>query len=377
MSRGLRAARATPPGRILVRELEARGWTQKDLAKIIERPPQAINEIVKGRKQITPETALELAEAFGTSPELWTNLEAEYRLRLAKEDQNEKTGIARRSRLYGLAPVAELIKRRWIQPSESFDDLERQVCAFLGILSTEEMPELSANFRASTDRGPEASSQITWIKRVEHLVQAQKVADYDPAKFNEAIPKLLTYANRAEDSAFVPSTLLKLGVHFVIVPHLPKTYLDGAAFYFDERPVVALTLRYDRIDAFWFTLMHELAHVVAGHQGLHLDNFDKQSVNEKETEANQRTRDWLVDPEIFDAFVRSTSPYFSKKAIQRFAEIQGRHPGIILGQLQHRKLVGYNHLRSLLVKVTPFLKPWIDVSTPQNNTASTGAWAES
>jgi len=58
-----------------MRELEARGWTQKDLARIMERPPQAINEIVKGTKQITPETALVLAETFGTSAEFWTNLE--------------------------------------------------------------------------------------------------------------------------------------------------------------------------------------------------------------------------------------------------------------------------------------------------------------
>jgi addiction module HigA family antidote len=80
MERITRPARAIAPRRILTRELEARGWTQKDLARIMGRPTQAINEIIKGAKQITPETALELAEAFGTSAELWTNLEAQYRL---------------------------------------------------------------------------------------------------------------------------------------------------------------------------------------------------------------------------------------------------------------------------------------------------------
>jgi addiction module HigA family antidote len=80
MERITRPARAIAPGRILTRELEARGWTQKDLAGIMGRPTQTINEIVKGTKQITPETVLELAEAFGTSAELWTNLEAQYRL---------------------------------------------------------------------------------------------------------------------------------------------------------------------------------------------------------------------------------------------------------------------------------------------------------
>ncbi|MCL4514091.1 MAG: HigA family addiction module antitoxin [Firmicutes bacterium] len=73
-------ARITSPGQILKRELDARGWTQKDLAEILGRPQQEVDEIIKGAKQITPETAIELAEAFGTSPDLWNNLEADYRL---------------------------------------------------------------------------------------------------------------------------------------------------------------------------------------------------------------------------------------------------------------------------------------------------------
>jgi addiction module HigA family antidote len=71
------------PGRIIQREIEARGWSQKDLAVILNRPFQAVNEIINGVKQITPETAIELGVAFGTSSELWMNLETKYRLWLA------------------------------------------------------------------------------------------------------------------------------------------------------------------------------------------------------------------------------------------------------------------------------------------------------
>ena len=80
MSQKLVTARVPPPGRILSRELETRSWTQKDLADITGRPVQTINEIIQAKKKITPETALELAEAFGTSAEFWTNLETNYRL---------------------------------------------------------------------------------------------------------------------------------------------------------------------------------------------------------------------------------------------------------------------------------------------------------
>ncbi len=89
MGSNLKPARIVPPGRILERELAACGWTQKDLAEIMQRPPQTINEIIKGTQQITPETALELSKALGTSDEVWINLETNYRLNLAKKNKDD------------------------------------------------------------------------------------------------------------------------------------------------------------------------------------------------------------------------------------------------------------------------------------------------
>ena len=74
-----------PPGEILAMELDARHWSQRQFAAIIDKPVQAVNEILHAKKQITPETALRIAAALGTSPELWINLEADYRLSLARQ----------------------------------------------------------------------------------------------------------------------------------------------------------------------------------------------------------------------------------------------------------------------------------------------------
>jgi len=79
MDEKLRPARLVTPGRIIADELEARGWTQRDLAAIMGWPEQAICEIMSARQEITPKTARELAQAFGTSAELWLNLETNYR----------------------------------------------------------------------------------------------------------------------------------------------------------------------------------------------------------------------------------------------------------------------------------------------------------
>ena len=359
MNKTLIPARVTTPGRILQREIDDRGWTQKDLAVIMSRPPQAINEIIRGTKQITPETARELAAALGTSAEFWTNLETNYRLRLTQKKPKEAE-IERRSRLYTLAPISELTKRGWIQSAESIDELEQSVCEFLGIKSLQETPQISVNFRHSQILEPEHSNKIAWCKRVEQVVSNQKVNDFDLNKSKKAIPELLKYAEKEENVAFIPQLLLDLGIHFTIVPHLKKTYLDGAVFYLKNNPVIALTLRHDRIDCFWFSLMHELGHIVAGHEGVYLDNLENLAKNPQEEEADLLARSWLIDKLELDSFVRNTKPRFSKQKIIEFAYSQHRHPGIILGRLQYDKLVSYKNLRQLLVKVKPLLSDWID-----------------
>lgn len=374
MSNTLTPARAVLPGRILQRELDARGWTQKDLAEITKRPPQAINEIIKGTKQITPETARELSCALGTTAEFWLNLQTNYRLNLAKKKQKEAE-IERRSRLYTLAPISELIKRQWIKSTESLDELEQSVCEFLGIKSPQETPQFSVNFRHSQHGSgrcslaegisspqvlePEYNAKIAWCKRVEQVVSEQLLGEFQQERLAEAIPNILSCAKREEDIAHVPQMLNDLGVHFAIIPHLNKTYLDGAAFYLGDRPVIALTLRHNRIDCFWFSLMHELGHIVAGHQGVYLDNLDAPETNSEEQEANQLARDWLVNEQALNYFIVQTKPKFSKKAVTNFAQSQNRHPGIILARLQYEGLVPYKNLRVLLTKVKPFLSNWI------------------
>ncbi|MBN3927293.1 HigA family addiction module antitoxin [Nostoc sp. NMS4] len=359
MSQKLTPARVPTPGKILSRELEARGWTQKDLAEIMSRPVQTINEIIRGSKQITPETAIELSQALGTSPEFWTNLEAKYRLHLAGKEKNEQD-IARKSRLYTIAPISELIKNRWIQATDSIDELEQQVCNYLGISSLNEIPQLAVNFRCSEHREPEEISRIAWVKRVEYRAKQQTVAKFDRKQLEAAIPEILACAEQVETIARIPKLLADLGVHFVIVPHLKKTYLDGAAYYLNDKPIIALTLRYDRIDSFWFTLMHELAHIVLGHQGIYLDNLDALEDNDKEKEADKEAANWLIEPQAFKVFISGVKKYFSRQAIEEFAYTHRRYPGIILGRLQHDKLVDHKNLRPLLVKVSPLLENWID-----------------
>ena len=361
----LRPARPVAPGRILRRELEERGWTQQDLASIVGRPPQVINQIVQGKKQITPDTAIELGQALGTSAEFWTNLEAAYRLQLAAQ-QKPGGAIARRSKLYAVAPVRELTKRGWVQDAADEDVLEGNVLEFLHLKSFDEPLPLAANFRCSLVRTPDPRGLYAWTRRVEILAARQTTGVYDRLKLEAGIPGILELTQRPEQVSELPRALLAAGVRCVIVPRLERTYADGAALRADEQPIVALTLRLDRIDNFWFTLMHELAHLVLGHRGSFIDETGDVAPAAKpvERQADRWASDLLVPSRPYRAFLAERRSRFPLDAVTAFAQSIGRHPGIVVGRLHHDDRLNYKYLRQTLVKVSPHLQDWVDRAAP-------------
>jgi len=356
MKRMLKSARAVPPGRIIRRELESRGWTQKELAEIMGRPASKISPIIRGTKGITPRTALELAEAFGTSADVWVNLEARYRLSLA-ERTVAREAIARRAFLFQVLPVSEIVKRGWITDSHDLDELEASICTLLGVDSREEIPTLAASFRGSKAEEANTAALLAWCHRAKQAVEKQEVGSFSLNRFRQqAVAGVLQLADSTEKLDKIQEVLAECGVRFIILPHLSRTYLDGAAFEVNSQPAIALTLRYDRIDSFWFTLMHELAHIYAGHEGEFLDrDVELSNGSHEETEANSLAAEWLLPAKSFKAFVARSRPYFSRARIEEFSVGIGRHPGIVLGRLHKEGEVPYKNLRPLLISVSGHL----------------------
>src|SRR5690348_1862141 len=102
------AAEVFPPGEFIKEELDARGWSQADLAEILDVTDSVVSALINGKKAVTPELAKGLGAAFGTSAQLWMNLESSYRLFTAGGNDNL---VGRKARLYDVAPVKELVKR--------------------------------------------------------------------------------------------------------------------------------------------------------------------------------------------------------------------------------------------------------------------------
>lgn len=351
------------PGHRMLEELEARGWTQKDLAEVLDRPIQAINEIVKGTKQITPETAIQLAEALGTSPKFWLDLETNYRLRLAMQRTPTQDDVARRRRLFELVPVTELLRRQWIPNTTTINDLERAVCKFLRIDRPEDEPKAPvANLRNTATKTPEQRARLAWTMRAVSLAgESGTSRAYEPAALRDSLPELFSLTRDPKDVARIPSVLAQAGVRLVIVPHLPQTYLDGAAFWLDDGPVVVLTLRYDRLDYLWFTLAHELGHILDERRDGVLDDPSHAAMRPPaERRADELAQEWLVPADAYRRFLAGVAGPPTRSDIVAFAATVDRHPSIVLGRLQHDHVLTFAQLRDLHTPTKSYLAQWVD-----------------
>ncbi len=348
-----RAAEVFPPGEFIRDEIEARGWSQSDLAEILGRPVQAINEIIAAKKAITPETAQGLGDAFGTDAQLWLNLENSWQLSsVATED----TGVARRARLFGKGPIREMIRRNWIKDSKDLDVLESSVAGFFELPSIDAPPSLV--FAAKKQSyGSISTAQTAWCYRAKQLSETLKAGTYAPNDIGDAIVKFRKLAASVEGVRRVPRVLADLGVRFVIVEQLKSTNIDGAAFWLDETsPVIALSMRYDRIDNFWFVLGHELAHIKNNDRSVDesLVGTGAQPTEEKpayEKAADEMASTFLISERAMKEFILGNRPKYSKAAIEGFAKRLGVQPGIVVGQLQYRKEISYSHSREMLCPV--------------------------
>jgi len=347
-------AEAFPPGEIIREELEARGWNQQDLAEILGRTPTVVSQFLTGKREITPELAKDLGAAFNVDPQFFMNLETAYRLFLAEQADS---AVARRSKLYSRAPIKELIKRRWIEASDSIEILEQEVNEFF------EASPLAHVARKSTSYHTHNPSIDAWVCRAARLARAVSVgAVFSDDAAETACNRLRKLMSHAEEVRHVPRILADSGIRFLVVEHLPQTRIDGATFWLDSQsPVIVLSLRYDRLDWFWHTLLHEMDHVRKRHgldDDLPIDialvgedaaSFEDRP--EREKEADRFAANFSLSRADLDNFIARIRPLYSRERIKGFAMRMGVHPALVVGQLQFRKEILYSHSRDLLAKV--------------------------
>jgi HTH-type transcriptional regulator/antitoxin HigA len=317
--------------------MEQLGLSQKDMIPFIGSKSK-VSEVLNGKRTLTLAMMRSLNKGLGIS--------AEVLLKEPGADFPDEMSDMEWSRF----PVVEMAKRGWIPQvddvKEKAEELVRGFITQAGGLETVPTRFFRQGKRGRYNPKMDPYALTAWCIRVLSLARKNPLK----TKYIKGSVKLSTLREVARLSYFDNGPLLareyleKHGIHLIVVPWLPRTYLDGAAILLpDGTPVIGLTLRYDRIDNFWFCLLHELAHVskhLTESERLIIDDLDLRGKEVEaddltEKEADEMTRNGLIPNKVWH-----DKPISDKARISEIYALAARlkiHPAIIAGRIRYEK----------------------------------------
>jgi HTH-type transcriptional regulator / antitoxin HigA len=339
-----------PIGAIRFR-MEEQGLMQKDLTPYIGSKSK-VSEVLSGKRPLTIQMIRALHKGLG--------IPAEVLLREISEDRGEQCNVTD----WQAFPLEEMVKRGWITTRvrnvrNHADELMRTFLEPLG----GEIPTAAICRRTIHKRSKgemDIHALLAWTARV--LIRANEeccASEYDAGiltkEFLREVARLSLYD---QGPLLAKEFLAKSGIALIIEPNLPQTWLDGGSMITSEgRPVIGVTTRHDRIDNFWYTLMHELVHVakhLRDHNDAFIDDLDAEDkVDPREKEADRIAREAFIPRSVWvrsDAYLKR-----SEQAVIDLARKLRLHPAIVAGRIRwdtrnyslFTHLVGQGKVRNL------------------------------
>lgn len=357
--------RVFAPGEYILDELKERNWRQVDLAFIMGQPESVVSQIVKGKRPVSLEIAQALAHAFDQPVDVWLNLQRAFDKGTMSVDDD---AVAKRAKWLKEYPIREMQRRGWIADTKDPVALEHELCNLFEENDISNVATIPHAARKPGDHRETTPVQNAWLARAKQLAKSV-VLDfkYNERKLPDLLNELAKFREATEDVRLVSRVLNKYGIRFVIVEQLPKTKIDAACFWLNKNvPVIAMTLRRNRIDNFWFNLAHELGHV-KNRDSLSIDVglFDADETledikPEQERLADEFAQSFLVDQTKFKDWINRHHPFFKNLNIMAFAMMNEVHPGIIVGLLHHNKKhygkgLEYTHGWKMLTKIREYV----------------------
>jgi len=339
---------AIHPGELLEETIEEIGMSQAELANRLGRPTQAINEIIKGKKSITPTTAIELEDVLKVPAHIWIGLEAEYQMVKAK--QQELKTMQEETQLLERFPYLDLTKLGFVEktrdPIKKVDEL-RSFFAVAQLGRIEHIAAYQSAFRVTNHKSITHESIASWIQAGRLQADEIETETFNKLKLKKLLPQIkesmLLDINSVIDTC--KKLLASCGVAFVLMPHFKNTGAQGATFWLNnkDKAVLMMSLRGKSSDKFWFSLFHEIGHILLHNKReIFIENgYDTPELQQQENEANQFARDYLIPPKDFEAFVMSGS--INKASVRAFAKSLNIKPSIVVGRMMHENMISYMH----------------------------------
>ena len=329
------------PGYYIKEIIEESGLTQEDFARRLDTTPKNLSILVRGEQSLSIDIAMKLSRMLDTSVVYWLNLQNEYDALLAETKSEEILEEERK--------LFKEIDYQYFCEYFNLPDLPRktdeQIKAVRRFLNVATLTVLKQHNMAVKFRSASTGLSDTNIVKANIMVQIatnialkNKTVKYDKSKFEEAVDYALTLTDKHK--SFLPliqDKFAKAGVILVVLPNLAGSKINGAAKKIGNKIMIMVNDRGTYADTFWFTLFHEIGHVMNGDYGI---SFEKE-VGSEETAANKYAAEKLIPEGLYQEFLNEGE--YSVKSIKAFAKSIDRDPGIVVGRMQFDKIIDHKN----------------------------------
>lgn len=341
------------PGETLIDLLEEKGMTQAELAERMGRPLKTINEIIKGKTSITPETAIQLEGVFSVPASFWMNLESNYQVALVRFNFEEK--LKEEHQIAEKYPYKEMVKLGWISVVSDSKEVVQSLLNFFGVISLKNVIEknifVGAQYRISAKKDYSSEAITAWLRK--GVLEAQKINtdEFDEKKLKDAVPKIksLMFSHPNEFMPQLTKILADCGVALVILKSLKNVPVNGVTRWISpKKALIQMSIRGKYADIFWFSLFHELGHLLLHRKkDVYIDSEDEEADKKQEDQANKFASECLIPESEYNSFVSKFRIFANIESLKLFARKNGVINGILVGRLQNDQIIGRNQLNSL------------------------------
>lgn len=348
VSTGLDPRWASAPGATIASALAERGVSSAEFAKQVGLQHNEAQKLLTGEFSITVKLARRLAEVVGASATFWLTREAQYledRARVEADRWSQEL------------PIAQMASFGWIEKPKTWQERISASLDFFGVedvgtwAARYDQRVLSTHYRTSPSFDLEFPATTVWFRAAEREVDARgTVPEFNRGGFAQALPAVRRLARQRDPERFVPELVrigADFGIHIVVVRAPAGCPASGACRLYNSRPLIQLSARYLTDDHFWFTLFHEIGHVVnhSLERGF-IDIFEAEDDDLVEREANDFSTDCLLGPDGLQ-FRPTGQLRWGYRDVIREAVSRDMAPGVLVGQLQHAGIVPRSHLNRL------------------------------
>lgn len=345
------------PGYYIKEVLEDMEMTQSEFAKRLGTTDKTLSKLLAGEIPLSDDIAQNLAQMLGTSVKVWLDIQATYKEK-AIEIKKRKSFDLEKEYIKSI-DYKYFVQLGEVEDAKNIEDkiIQLHKClkvSSLSVLSKKDFLVACKTAVASVSEKNIINSNA-WIQIALNMAERIDCKPFNKKLLQSYLPEIRSMTLQDPDVFYsrLCGIFKECGVAFVLLPHLKNSGVNGAVKWINSGKVLlAINNRRVYADMFWFSLFHEIKHVLQ--QKLketfisgNLDDCDNNH-DALEIEADTFSRDFLIPLEDYRKFTKRKD--FSENSVRSFAKDIGVHPGIVVGRLQHDKLLNFSSLVSLKEK---------------------------